>query len=145
MVIPLALGVAPPSSLSSAPFAAPEPEGLAGDERKNSGDCVDVAADCKRLLRGVACDPRCEACEASDCNCSSGPTGAGLLEGMAPRTLRRGVAEADVRCERRFAGDDIVAMFYTEGYRGVEGLLWGRWGRNASASRRRVFPKWPLK
>jgi hypothetical protein len=114
MVIPLALGVAPPSSLSSAPFAAPEPEGLAGDERKNNGDCVDVVADCSRLFRGVACDPRCEACEASDCNCSSGPTGAGLLEEIAPRALRRGVAEAGVRCERRCAGEDMISTVYTE-------------------------------
>jgi hypothetical protein len=103
--MPLALGVAPPSSLSTS-FAAPEPEGLAGDERKNSGDCVD-AESCNLEARGVACDPRCEACEASDCNCSSGPTGAGLLEGRAPRALLLGVAEADVRCERRFVGDDI--------------------------------------
>jgi hypothetical protein len=123
MVIPLALGVAPPSSLSSAPFAAPEPEGLAGDERKKSGDCVDCVPVCKRLFLGVACDPRCEACEASDCNCSSG---LGLLLGMPPRALRRGVAEAEVRCERRFAGDDIVAAIYTEGYCGVvEGYCGG--------------------
>jgi hypothetical protein len=127
--MPLAFGVAPPSSLSSAPFAAPEPDGLAGDERKNKGDCVAVVADCSRLFRGVACDPRCEAWDASDCNCSSGPTGAGLLEGIAPRALRRGVAEAEVRCERRCAGEDMTAVVYTDnylGYRGVvEGLLWG--------------------
>jgi hypothetical protein len=107
IVMPLALGVAPPSSLSGAPFPAPGPEGLTGEERKNSGDCVD--ADWSLELRGVACDPRCDACEASDCSCSSGPTGAGLLEGIAPRALRRGVADAEVRCERRFAGDDMAA------------------------------------
>lgn len=105
MVMPLAFGVAPPSSLSGAPFPAPETEGLTGEERKNSGDCVD--ADCSLEFLGVACDPRADACEASDCICSSGP---GLLEGTAPRALRRGVAEAEVRCERRFAGDDMVAV-----------------------------------
>ena len=63
MVMPLALGVAPPS-LSGAPFAAPEPEGLTGDERKKSGDCVDAV--CNLEFLGVACDPRCEASEASD-------------------------------------------------------------------------------
>lgn len=56
MVMPLALGVAPPSSLSGAPFPAPEPEGCAGDERKNKGDCVE--ADCSLEFLGVACDPR---------------------------------------------------------------------------------------
>jgi hypothetical protein len=56
MVMPLALGVAPPSSLSGAPFPAPEPEGCAGDERKNKGDCVEV--DCSLEFLGVACDPR---------------------------------------------------------------------------------------
>jgi hypothetical protein len=66
MVMPLAFGVAPPSSLSCASFPAPEPEGFTGDERKNSGDCVD--ADCWSLeFLGVACDPpRADACEASD-------------------------------------------------------------------------------
>ena len=76
IVIADAFGVAPPS-LSSSPFAGPELEGFAGEERKNSGDCVEVVWNL--ALRGVACDPRCDACEASDCNCSSGPTGAGLL------------------------------------------------------------------
>lgn len=105
MVMPLAFGVAPPSSLSCAPSpaSAPEPDGTTGDERKKSGDCVCV--DCSLEFLGVACDPRFEACDASDCSCSSGP---GLLVGMAPRSLRRGVADADVRCERRFAGDDIL-------------------------------------
>jgi hypothetical protein len=120
MVMPLALGVAPPSSLSGASFPAPEPEALTGEDWKKSGDCVEP--DCRRVLRGVACDPRCEACEASDCSCSSGPTGAGLLEGGAPRALRRGVAEAGVRCERRCVGVDIVAAVYVarnRGYRGV--------------------------
>lgn len=106
--MPLALGVAPPSSLSGAPFPAPAPDGLTGDERKNSGDWVE--ADCSLVFRGVACDcdcdPRADAWEASDCSCSSGP---GLLAGAAPRALRRGVAEADVRCDRRFAGDDMIA------------------------------------
>lgn len=74
-----AFGVAPPS-LSSSPLACPAPEGLAGDERKKSGDCVEVVWNL--ALRGVASDPRCEACEASDCNCSSGPAGAGLLSGI---------------------------------------------------------------
>lgn len=78
IVMPLAFGVAPPSSLGGA-AAAPEPEATVGDERKKSGDWVD--ADCSLWLRGVACGPRCEACEASECNCSSGPAGAGLLEG----------------------------------------------------------------
>jgi hypothetical protein len=42
IVMPEALGVAPPS-LSSAPaFASPEPEATAGEERKKSGDCVEV-------------------------------------------------------------------------------------------------------
>jgi hypothetical protein len=110
MVMPLALGVAPPSSLSGASFPAPEPEALTGDDWKKSGDCVEP--DCSLVLRGVACDPRCEACEASDCSCSSGPSGAGLLEGTAPRALRRGVAEAEVRCERRLSGEDMVAAVY---------------------------------
>jgi hypothetical protein len=52
MVIPLAFGVAPPSSLSGVPFPAPEPEALTGDERKKSGDCVD--ADCSLAFLGVA-------------------------------------------------------------------------------------------
>jgi hypothetical protein len=105
MVMPLALGVAPPSSLSAS-SAAPEPAGTAGEERKNSGDCVD-AESCSLEFLGVACDPRCDACEASDCNCSSGPTGAGLLAVGAPRALLLGVTEADVRWERRFVGDDM--------------------------------------
>jgi len=37
MVMPEAFGVAPPS-LSSAPFAAPDAEGFAGEERKKRGD-----------------------------------------------------------------------------------------------------------
>jgi hypothetical protein len=43
-VIPLALGVAPPSDSSSAPapFAAPDAEALSGEERKKRGDCVCV-------------------------------------------------------------------------------------------------------
>lgn len=80
MVMPLARGVAPPSSLSGAPFAAPEPDAFTGDERKKRGDCVWVL--CNLEFLGVACDPRLEACEASDCSCSSGPAGAGLLEGI---------------------------------------------------------------
>ena len=120
MVMPLALGVAPPSSLSGAPFPAPEPEGFTGDERKNNGDCVE--ADCNLEFLGVAWGPRCEACEASDCNCSSASAGAGLLEGIAPRALRRGVAEAEVRCERRFAGEDIIATNYTEEIEGFGAL-----------------------
>jgi hypothetical protein len=71
-----AFGVAPPS-LSSSPLAGPELGGCAGEERKKSGDCVEAVPNL--ALRGVACDPRCEACEASDCSCSSGPAGAGLL------------------------------------------------------------------
>ena len=65
--IPLALGVAPPS-LSSAPVSPAEAEGFSGDERKNNGDWVEAEAeaDCSLAFRGVACDPRCEACEASD-------------------------------------------------------------------------------
>jgi hypothetical protein len=110
IVRPLALGVAPPSSLSGA-LAAPEPEALTGEERKNSGDCVDVV--CSLWLRGVAWGPRCEAWDASECSCSSGPAGAGLLDGTwefrAPLVLLRGVAEAEVRCERRCAGEDMVA------------------------------------
>jgi hypothetical protein len=121
IVIPLALGVAPPSSLSGA-TAAPEPEALTGDERKKSGDCVD--ADCSLWFLGVACGPRCEACEASECSCSSGPAGAGLLEGscefLAPRPLLRGVAEAGVRCERRCAGEDMDGFVSSERVRGVE-------------------------
>jgi hypothetical protein len=77
IVMPEALGVAPPSLSSAPPFASPEPEAFTGDERKNSGDCVEAVW--KRLFLGVACDPRCEACEASDCSCSSGPAGAGLF------------------------------------------------------------------
>lgn len=115
MVMPLALGVAPPSSLSGA-AAAPEPEALTGEERKKSGDCVD--ADCSLWFLGVACGPRCEACEASECSCSSGPAGAGLLEGiwelLAPRPLLRGVAEVGVRCERRCAGEDMTAIVSPE-------------------------------
>jgi len=53
-----AFGVAPPS-LSSSPFAGPELEGFAGEERKKSGDCVEVVWNL--ALRGVACDPRCDA------------------------------------------------------------------------------------
>jgi hypothetical protein len=117
IVMPLALGVAPPSSLSGAAFPAPDPEGTAGEERKNRGDCVE--ADCSLELRGVACDPRCEACEASDCSCSSGPSGGGLLEGMALRALLRGVAEAEVRWERRFVGDDMVESVYAMTIEGV--------------------------
>jgi hypothetical protein len=136
MVMPLALGVAPPSSLSAS-FAAPEPAGMAGDERKNSGDCVD-AESCNLEFLGVACDPRCEACEASDCNCSSGPTGAGLLAVGAPRALLRGVTESDVRCERRFVGDDMLYAAWTAqsddrgvllrgcyGEGGIERVAWG--------------------
>jgi hypothetical protein len=119
--MPLALGVAPPSSLSGASFPAPDPEGIAGDERKNRGDCVEV--DCSLELRGVACDPRCEACEASDWSCSSGPRGGGLLAGLAPRALRRGVAEAEVRWERRFVGEDMVESVYTTTIE-VVGVLW---------------------
>lgn len=109
IVIPLALGVAPPSS-----SGAPEPEPLTGEDRKKSGDCVEAV--CKREFRGVACDSRCEACEVSECSCSSGPPGAGLLEGiwefLALRALLRGVAEAELRCERRCAGEDITATGY---------------------------------
>jgi hypothetical protein len=110
MFMALALGVAPPSSLSGASFPAPEPEAFTGEDWKKSGDCVEP--DWSLVLRGVACDPRWDACEASDCSCSSGPTGAGLLEGIAPRALRRGVAEAEVRCERRLSGEDIVVVVY---------------------------------
>jgi hypothetical protein len=143
MVMPLALGVAPPSSLSGASFPAPEPEALTGDDWKKSGDCVEP--DCSRVLRGVACDPRCEACEASDCSCSSGPSGAGLLNGGAPRALRRGVTEAEVRSERRFVGEDIVMAVYVatkSGYRGAaEGWSVAKVRIYASASRRRACPK----
>jgi hypothetical protein len=117
MFMPLAFGVAPPSSLSGAPWPAPEPEALTGDERKKSGDCVD--ADCNLAFLGVAWGPRCDACEASDWSCSSGPAGPGL-EGAcgfsALRPLRRGVADADAdeRCERRLVGEDIVISVYTE-------------------------------
>ena len=103
VVTPLALGVAPPS-LSG----APEPDGWAGEERKKSGDCVEVVV-CKRDVLGVACDACCEAREASEWSCSSGPAGPGLEEGTAEfRVLRRGVTEAEVRCERRLAGDDMT-------------------------------------
>jgi hypothetical protein len=55
MVIPLALGVLSPSVAASAPapFAAPELEPTAGEERKKSGDCVEAV--CSRLFLGVAC------------------------------------------------------------------------------------------
>jgi hypothetical protein len=80
MFIPLALGVLSPSVSASAPApaAAPEADPFVGE--KNSGDCVEVA--CRREFLGVACGPRCEAWEASLCSCSSGPPGAGLLEGI---------------------------------------------------------------
>jgi hypothetical protein len=42
IVAPLALGVAPPS-LSGSLFAAPEADCVPGEERKNSGDCVEGA------------------------------------------------------------------------------------------------------
>ena len=45
---------------------------------------------------------------------------------MAPRALRRGVADAEVRCERRFAGDDMIAMVCTEAIEGVEVVKRGR-------------------
>jgi hypothetical protein len=77
--MPEALGVAPPS-LSSAPFAAPDPEAFTGDERKKSGDCVELVWNL--VFLGVACDPRCEAWEASDCSCSSGVSAVGLLGGI---------------------------------------------------------------
>jgi hypothetical protein len=72
MFMTLARGVAPPS-LSGAPLAA---EPLVGEERKKSGDCVEAV--CNLEFLGVAWSPRDDACEASDCSCSSGPTGAGL-------------------------------------------------------------------
>jgi hypothetical protein len=61
IVFPLALGVAPPSSLPgfSAPETVFEPEAWTGDERKKSGDCVEVS--CSLEFLGVACGPRWEA------------------------------------------------------------------------------------
>lgn len=101
-VMPLALGVAPPS-LSGALLAAPATDCVAGEERKKRGDCVDES--CRRLALGVAFSPRWEAWEASDCSWASGPSGAGLESIWEFRVLLRGVAEA--RCERRCAGEDI--------------------------------------
>jgi len=96
IVIALAFGVAPPS-LSSSPATAPGPVDSTGEERKSKGDSVDAVWE--RVLRGVACDPyckTCEACEASACSCSSGPTGGGL-DVTGARALRRGVTDADER------------------------------------------------
>jgi hypothetical protein len=96
--MPLARGVLSPSVLGAA--AAPETEPFA--EAKKSGDCVEVAW--SRALRGVACEARCEACEASFIIWSLGPSGGGLegiCELLAVRALLRGVAEAELRVVRR--------------------------------------------
>lgn len=110
--MPDALGVLSPSVSLSAPAPAwPAEDPLAGEERKNSGE--DAAPSWNLGFRGVACELGWDASEASAWSCSSGP---GLLWGIcelpAARALLLGVAEAELRCERR--GVDIVTAHCKE-------------------------------
>lgn len=126
--MPLALGVLSPSVLGPL-FTPLEADPFAGE--KNSGDCVEAPAAWSLLFLGVACELLCSACEASEKSCSSGPPGAGLLEGICEflvvRALLRGVAEAVLRGERRCAGDDMIAASNTD--KQLEKTKgWGIWG-----------------
>lgn len=150
--MPLALGVAPPS-LSGTSFAAPELDCVVGEERKKSGDCVEGAW--RRLALGVAFSPRCDACEASECSWASGPSGGGLEASWEEfLALLRGVAE--LRCERRCAGEDIEANGYhtkkpairTDGGRvasrrgkGTRRVLFAFASQQALTTRRPLYPR----
>lgn len=61
---------------------------------------------------------------------------------MAPRALRRGVAEAEERWERRCVGDDMVVCVYKATFECVAlmctELRWGEVGENAISTRWRV-------